>query len=184
MRSIYSLENPSKQNLTYLKTIKIKPIQHTSNKFLHMKQLIFLFIFLLALNTINATTYYVATNGNDNTGNGSINQPFASLTRAIEAANPGDVIELRNGTYTSNEIRVNKSNLTIRSYPGEYASLVAVTALPVVFWFNVGMRAAGIVPVLILEPSIAVVAIAMSDVPSNEVAVPVTAPEIAIVLAV
>ena len=104
-----------------------------------MKQLIFLFIFLLALNTINATTYYVATNGNDNTGNGSINQPFASLTRAIEAANPGDVIELRNGTYTSNEIRVNKSNLTIRSYPGEYASLVAVTNVEDIsscIWYN------------------------------------------------
>ena len=45
-----------------------------------------------------------------------------------------------------------------------------------------GIRAAGIVPVLILEPSIAVVAIAMFSEPSNPVAVPVTAPEIAIVL--
>ena len=60
----------------------------------------------------------------------------------------------------------------------------AVAALPVVFWFSVGIRAAGIVPVLILEPSIAVVAIAMFSEPSNPVAVPVTAPEIAIVLAV
>lgn len=76
---------------------------------------------------LQATTYYVAPLGNDVTGTGSITQPFATLPRAIEAANPGDIIELRNGMYISNEIRINKNNLTIRSYPGEYASLIAVT---------------------------------------------------------
>lgn len=100
----------------------------------------FLFItFCLASKFALASTYYVATTGNDNTGNGSITQPFATLTRAIEEANAGDVIELRNGTYTSNEIRVNKSNLTIRSYQGEYASLVAVTNVEDIsscIWYN------------------------------------------------
>ena len=63
-------------------------------------------------------------------------------------------------------------------------NLVADAALPVVLWFSVGIRAVGIVPVLMLDPSIAVVAITMFAEPSNEVDVPVTAPEIAIVLAV
>jgi len=92
-----------------------------------MKNAMLLSILLLCCTILQAATFYVAPLGNDITGTGSITQPFATLPRAIDAANPGDIIELRNGTYISNEIRIDKNNLTIRSYPGEYASLLAVT---------------------------------------------------------
>lgn len=95
--------------------------------------------FLFIAPKLLATTYYVATTGNDNTGTGSLSQPFASLSRAIEEASPSDIIELRGGNYVSNEIRINKNNLTIRSYLGETAILTAVTNVEDIsscIWYN------------------------------------------------
>ncbi len=46
------------------------------------------------------STLHVATNGNDDTGNGSSGQPFASLVRAIQEATPGTAIQLHPGTYS------------------------------------------------------------------------------------
>lgn len=95
--------------------------------------------FLFIAPKLWATTYYVATTGNDNTGTGSLTQPFASLPRAIEEASPNDLIELRGGNYVSNEIRINKNNLTIRSYSGETAILTAVTNVEDIsscIWYN------------------------------------------------
>ncbi|MCC6460590.1 MAG: right-handed parallel beta-helix repeat-containing protein [Saprospiraceae bacterium] len=73
---------------------------------------------------LQAKTWYVATTGNDNQA-GTLAAPFRTLEHAIDAANPGDAIELRGGTYASNEIRITKNNLSIRSYAGEWALLVA-----------------------------------------------------------
>lgn len=104
-----------------------------------MKLFLFLVSLFIGSQTLWATTYYVATNGNNSSGNGSLGQPFATLPRAIEQANPGDIIELRGGNYVSQEIRVNKNNLTIRSYPGEMATLTAVTNIEDVsscIWYN------------------------------------------------
>ena len=67
---------------------------------------------------LQAKTFYVSTSGNDNNA-GTLAAPFKTLNKAIAAAASGDVIELRGGKYTSNEIRINKSNLTIRSYGNE-----------------------------------------------------------------
>lgn len=98
-----------------------------------------LFIALFAiLNNLSAATWYVAPNGNDNNP-GSLGSPFKTIPAAIEAASPGDVIELRNGSYTSNEIRVTKSNLTIRSYAGEWAVITAPTNVEDIascIWYN------------------------------------------------
>lgn len=91
----------------------------------------------IALKT-NAAIWYVATNGNDNNA-GTLSNPFKTLPAAIEAANPGDEIQLRGGNYISQEIRVNKSNLFIRSYPGEWAVLTAVTNIEDIsscIWYN------------------------------------------------
>ncbi len=82
-------------------------------------------LFLLACR-LSAATWYVATTGND-ANPGTLTDPLLTLDEAILQANPGDVIELRGGNYISNEVRVTKSNLTIRSYPGEWAVLTAVT---------------------------------------------------------
>src|SRR3954468_19125808 len=52
----------------------------------------------------SATTYCVATNGND-TFNGSSTNPWATLQHAVETIAPGDVILVRAGTYAGCRIR-------------------------------------------------------------------------------
>jgi hypothetical protein len=46
------------------------------------------------------TEIHVATSGNDNTGDGSINDPFATIGRAAQEAVPGTAIRVHSGTYT------------------------------------------------------------------------------------
>ena len=47
-------------------------------------------------------TYYVSNTGNDTTGDGSIDNHYATINKAITAAVNGDVIEVAPGTYTGN----------------------------------------------------------------------------------
>jgi hypothetical protein len=103
-----------------------------------MKSLLTLLLAMAMVATTTAATWYVAPNGND-ANPGSIGAPLATLPAAIDLAAPGDEILLRQGTYTSQEVRVNKSDLTIRSYPGEWATLVAITNDPDIascIWYN------------------------------------------------
>ncbi|MBL7818240.1 MAG: right-handed parallel beta-helix repeat-containing protein [Saprospiraceae bacterium] len=79
----------------------------------------------LIFDFLNAKTWYVATTGNDNSA-GTLSAPFKTIPKAISSAAAGDIIELRGGTYSSNEIRITKSNLTLRSYTGEWAIINAV----------------------------------------------------------
>lgn len=81
------------------------------------------------------TVLYVATDGND-ANNGSLDKPFATLSRAIEAARTVDetvVINLRGGSYKAAgtiELTEADSNLVIRSYPGETAEITGGTKIP------------------------------------------------------
>ena len=50
---------------------------------------------------------YVATNGNDSTGNGSLEQPFRTLARAAENVTPGVAITLQPGQYPGNTYLAN-----------------------------------------------------------------------------
>ena len=54
--------------------------------------------------TASATTYYVATTGND-LSNGSSSAPWRTLQHAVEAIAPGDMILVRSGTYAGCRIR-------------------------------------------------------------------------------
>lgn len=58
-----------------------------------------------------AASWYVATNGLD-TNTGTSNSPFATIMRAQSAANAGDTVWLRGGTYY-----LNNSNFTITNNP-------------------------------------------------------------------
>jgi hypothetical protein len=89
-----------------------------------MKKITLSVLFIGILFKLSAANWYVAPNGNDNNP-GTLTLPFKTIPAAIEAASPGDVIDLRNGNYASEEIRITKSNLTLRSYPGEWAILTA-----------------------------------------------------------
>ena len=92
-----------------------------------MKYVLCLVVLIVAsAATFAQTLWYVSPAGNDN-NTGTLSSPFKTIPTAIEAAAPGDEILLRNGNYTSNEIRIGKSNLKIRSYPGEWAVITAST---------------------------------------------------------
>ncbi len=87
-----------------------------------------LLLFSIITITSNAqNSIYVAVNGNDNTGDGSISNPYATVQYALNQSSDNDTIILRGGTYTSNEIRIENSNITIKSYPGEWAVIQAPT---------------------------------------------------------
>ena len=106
-----------------------------------MRHTKFGFTLLLFLQTSfiwSQSTWYVATTGNDN-NSGTFSSPFKSIPKAIEEANPGDEILLRGGNYASNEIRIGKNNLSLRSYPGEWAIITASTSVEDIascIWYN------------------------------------------------
>ncbi len=89
-----------------------------------MQKSLLLYFSLFGLLPLQAATIYVSPSGNDNNA-GTLAQPLKTIPAAIYQANPGDIIELRAGTYVSNEIRIPKSNLTLRSYSGEWAIIAA-----------------------------------------------------------
>lgn len=79
-----------------------------------------------------AANVYIATTGNDATGNGSIENPYLTIQKGIDSLKiqgPGNTLFLRGGTYfptlniefgTLNDA-YNDNWYTIRSYPGEWA---------------------------------------------------------------
>ena len=63
-----------------------------------MKKLIIIPLLLLSL-TLGATTYYVATTGNDETGDGSAGLPYLTIAKGVSEASAGDTVYVVAGTY-------------------------------------------------------------------------------------
>lgn len=63
--------------------------------------------------------YFVANSGDD-WGAGAVGDPFQTVRRALDAAEAGDTITLRNGVYEGG-FQIDIDNLTMRSMPGEWA---------------------------------------------------------------
>ncbi|WP_321517599.1 T9SS type A sorting domain-containing protein [uncultured Bacteroides sp.] len=72
------------------------------------KWLLLLSVFSLFAFAIHAKNYYVATNGNDITGTGSINDPYASIIKAQQYVVPGDTVFVRGGTYVMTESQISQ----------------------------------------------------------------------------
>ncbi|MCL2318276.1 MAG: right-handed parallel beta-helix repeat-containing protein, partial [Methanomassiliicoccaceae archaeon] len=70
--------------------------------------------------------------GDDRTADGSIGKPYKSINTALrEAAQPGDTIILRGGTYKEGQnVRVLLSDITIKSAKGEWAVIDLTTFNP------------------------------------------------------
>jgi hypothetical protein len=70
----------------------------------------------------HAATYYVSPSGKDN-GRGSMEAPFATITRAAEAARPGDILQVRGGVYFGRVAIYARGTaarpIVIRAMPGE-----------------------------------------------------------------
>ncbi|MFV0472577.1 MAG: right-handed parallel beta-helix repeat-containing protein, partial [Paludibacteraceae bacterium] len=73
-------------------------------------------IFFLATVAYGAKTYFVATDGNDLTGDGSITAPFATIMKAQNYAIGGDTVYVRGGTYS-----MTNNNITQNISTGPYA---------------------------------------------------------------
>ncbi|MCX6834071.1 MAG: DUF1565 domain-containing protein, partial [candidate division Zixibacteria bacterium] len=74
----------------------------------------------------NSVTWFVATTGNDETGDGSNDNPFATFQKAIDAASDGDIVLVAGGTYTgtgNHDIDINK-NVTVRSENGPASTVI------------------------------------------------------------
>ena len=75
------------------------------------RTLLLVMLLLWRASSVIASIYYIATNGVD-TNPGTINAPFATITRAQTAATSGDTVYLRGGTYF-----LNNANLTTTNAP-------------------------------------------------------------------
>ena len=69
--------------------------------------LILLFFCLPAL-AYSGQTYYISTQG-VNSSDGSKNSPWGSLEYAVTVATAGDTIIIRGGTYTMNEVFIDRN---------------------------------------------------------------------------
>ena len=85
---------------------------------------------LLVVISIQSSTIYMATNGNDSTGDGSITKPYKTLMKCQEKASSGDTVYIRGGTYTGFSItssdtyynyihKFSKSGITYQGYNNE-----------------------------------------------------------------
>lgn len=74
----------------------------------------------------DARSIFVAIQGRDDTGDGTPDRPYRSLTHALDQAEPDDILEIRQGTYREpGEIRVRVPRLTLRAHAGEAVVLAA-----------------------------------------------------------
>ena len=94
-----------------------------------MKKSIFAMILLFIAAAVNATEYYVATNGNDSNP-GTITQPWLTWQKGFNTISAGDVLYIRGGNYTgmygtghgvkiSGRDGSSSAKITVMAYPGE-----------------------------------------------------------------
>ena len=68
-----------------------------------------LFCLITFIISIQSAQIFMATNGNDSTGDGSINKPYKTLMKCQEKANAGDIVNIRGGTYKGFSIAASDS---------------------------------------------------------------------------
>jgi len=74
-------------------------------------------VLLSVLGPAYCSTYFVATSGDDSTGDGSIDYPFKTIPKAVGLVVPGDTIYIRGGTHTyTTTISISKSGTSGARY--------------------------------------------------------------------
>jgi len=83
-------------------------------------------VLLWLAGSVRATTYYLATNGNDTASGTTTNTPFRTPERAVTAVNAGDTLYVFGGTYLlTNQVKTAKAGTAVNycnmwAYPGEH----------------------------------------------------------------
>jgi hypothetical protein len=91
---------------------------------------------------VTGKTYYVATMGNDKTGNGSQNKPWLTIQHGMNQLHPGDRLYIRGGVYRESMLTFPRSGkpdayITVAGYPGEKVKVINSGGLAV-FNFDAG----------------------------------------------
>jgi parallel beta-helix repeat protein len=68
-----------------------------------MKQLTFYICFLVSIFGFSQTFWHVSVSGSDATGDGSLNNPYASLQKAEQEVQPGDTVYVHEGTFRNSD---------------------------------------------------------------------------------
>jgi nitrous oxidase accessory protein NosD len=73
------------------------------------------------INSLSGTKRFVATTGNDTTGNGTLSSPYATIAKAYSMASANDPIIIRGGTYNESNINITSSSKPVKilAYPNE-----------------------------------------------------------------
>jgi len=83
--------------------------------------------FIFSAPFATATTYYVATNGNN--GNpGTLSQPWATLQHAADTIGPGDIVQVRAGDYQGANFETSGTAaqpIVVEAYPGESPAITS-----------------------------------------------------------
>jgi len=98
-----------------------------------MKRLIILPLLLLTL-SLGATRVYVATTGNDGTGDGTSGNPYMTIATGIANASAGDTVFVKAGTYTISTAIA--PPVAISLYTNEAVTLLAGSALDAMFMLS------------------------------------------------
>ncbi len=110
-------KNKRKRNVIYYGFVRFSLI------FLLLCNMILVLPFIYD-NTVKAgSTYYVATTGSDTTGDGSIGNPWQTITKGESMLSPGDTLNIRAGTYNE-QVIINCGSdagswITIQNYQDE-----------------------------------------------------------------
>ncbi len=83
-----------------------------------MKKVLLVLLIICSVSGL-ASTIYVSSSGNDQTGTGKISSPFATISHALDVSNAGDTIQVRAGTYNE-AVRIRNANITLKSYNNEH----------------------------------------------------------------
>ena len=71
---------------------------------------------------VNPKTMYVSKSGNDNTGDGTIDNPFLSIQQAVDKAYDGDKIIIKEGTYRE-KVDIDHANLTMENFGDDLVTI-------------------------------------------------------------
>ena len=71
---------------------------------------------LILISSFQTKTIFMSTNGNDESGDGSIDNPYLSLMKCQNVAANGDIVYIRGGSYTNFNIAYSNSNYNYIHY--------------------------------------------------------------------